>query len=258
MLKRIVFLFLLITLFCMPNVQASGLNYVAIGDSVAAGQTPSREIGAGYTDMIAMSLYRAGVIDSYSKQLSIPGYTVKQVTKKVGSAAGQRVIQNSDIMTISAGANDLLPLFQYNSGSGTVMFNAITTALALDGVRENYKELLNKIYEVNPNIDVYAMGYYFPYPHVNAHYKGAVGEQLALLNEIIKQEAERAGAAFVPVAHYFGTDAVDYLPNPYDTHPAPAGYLAMANAFLDVYNPELPDIPDSVLGQLPEPVPFAE
>ncbi|WP_159434190.1 SGNH/GDSL hydrolase family protein [Domibacillus mangrovi] len=233
---------------------ASGLHYTAIGDSLAAGQTPNREIGTGYADMIAMAIQP----EVYSKELAVPGYTVDQVIKQVESDAGKRVIRSADLITISAGANDLLPLIQNDPSRGILTFNAITTAFALNGIREDYAVLLDKVEELNPDANVYVMGYYFPYPHVFDQHKPAVLEQLNMLNSIIKQEAGSAGAVFVPVADRFGTDAVDYLPNPGDVHPGPAGYLEMANAFLDVYATGSPEIPKSVLDQLPEPVTLAE
>ncbi len=255
MLKRsIVGCLLCLSLFGTQTGHAAGLNYTAIGDSLAAGQTPNREIGAGYADMIAMSIQP----EAYSKELAMPGYTVDQVIKLVESDAGQRAIQSADLITISAGANDLLPLIQNDPSRGMLTFNAITAAFALNGVREDYAVLLHKVEELNPDANVYAMGYYFPYPHVFDQHKPAVAEQLNMLNDIIKQEAESAGAVFVPVADRFGTDAVDYLPNPGDVHPEPAGYLEMANAFLAVYAPGSPEIPKSLLNQLPEPVSFAE
>lgn len=240
--------------FGTQAVHAAGLNYTAIGDSLAAGQTPNREIGAGYADMIAMSIQT----EAYSKELAVPGYTVDQVIKQVESDAGKRAIQNADLITISAGGNDLLPLIQNDPSRGKLTFNAITAAFALNRVREGYAVLLHQVKEVNPDAAVYAMGYYFPYPHVFDQYKPAALEQLHMLNSIIKQEAESAGAVFVPVADRFGKNAVEYLPNPGDVHPGPAGYLEMANAFLNVYAPGSPEMPKSVLDQLPEPVPLAD
>ena len=253
MVKRSLILFcILISSIALP-FQASAINYTAIGDSLAAGQTPNREIGAGYADMIALALQPA----AYSKQLSIPGYTVEQVIEQVDSNAGRKAIQAADLITISAGANNLLPLIQNDPNRGMLTFNAVTAAFALNGVRENYALLLEKINTLNPNAAVYAMGYYFPYPHVFNQHKPAVSKQLDILNEIIEQEAERAGAVFVPVAERFGLDGVDYLPNPGDVHPNAAGYLEMANAFLDVYAPGR-KIPASILNQLPEPVSLSE
>lgn len=253
MVKRTILLcFFLISSIAVP-AHAASLTYVAIGDSLAAGQTPNREIGAGYADMIAKALQPA----AYSKKLSVPGYTVKQVIAQVESEEGKEAIRAADLVTISAGANNLLPLIQNDPNRGLLSFNAATAAFALNGVRQEYAVLLEKIRALNPDADVYAMGYYFPYPHVFDQHKPAVNEQVERLNQIIKQEAEKAGADFVPVSDRFGTDAVTYVPNPGDVHPAPIGYLAMANAFLTIYAPGL-QIPVSSLRKLPEPVSFNE
>ncbi|OES44834.1 SGNH/GDSL hydrolase family protein [Domibacillus iocasae] len=253
MIRRSMLLcFFLISSITLP-VQASAMNYVAIGDSLAAGQTPNREIGAGYADMIALALQP----EVFSKQLSVPGYTVEQVIGQVDSEVGQKAIQSADLITISAGANDLLPLIQNDSNRGMLSFNAVTAAFSLNGVREDYALLLEKIETLNPDADVYAMGYYFPYPHVFDQHKPAVSRQLDVLNEIIEQEADKAGAVFVPVADRFGLDAAEYLPNPGDVHPNEAGYLEMANAFLDMYAPGM-QLPASILEQLPEPVSLSE
>ncbi len=253
MIKRSLILCLfLISCMAVP-AQAAALNYLAIGDSLAAGQTPNREIGAGYADMIAAALQPA----VYSKRLAVPGYTVEQVFGQVTSKTGKKSIQEADLITISAGANNLLPLIQNDPARGMLTFNAVAASFALSGVREDYEVLLHKIYTLNPEADVYVMGYYFPYPHVFDQHKPAVNEQLVTLNKIIEQEAERAGAVFVPVADRFGTRAVELIPNPGDVHPGPKGYLAMANAFLEVYAPGR-QLPASILQQLPAPVSLDE
>lgn len=253
MIRRSLLLFFFLIGSIAGPGQAAAMNYIAIGDSLAAGQTPNREIGAGYADMIALAIRP----DQYSKQLSVPGFTVSRVISQVDSQAGRQAIQKADLITISAGANDLLPLIQNDPRRGLLTFNAVTAAFALNGVRENYAVLLEKIRTLNPEADVYAMGYYFPYPHVFDQHKPAVSKQLDILNQIIKQEAEKAGAVFVPVADRFGLDGVKYLPNPGDVHPNSAGYLQMANAFLNLYAPGT-ELPDSILAQLPKPISLEE
>ena len=253
MIRRSLLLFFFLIGSIAGPGQAAAINYIAIGDSLAAGQTPNREIGAGYADMIALAIRP----DQYSKQLSVPGSTVSKVISQVDSRAGRQAIQKADLITISAGANDLLPLIQNDPRRGLLTFNAVTAAFALNGVRENYAVLLEKIRALNPEADVYVMGYYFPYPHVFDQHKPAVSKQLDTLNQIIKQEAEKAGAVFVPVADRFGLEGKKYLPNPGDVHPNGAGYLQMANAFLDLYAPGT-QLPDSILAQLPKPISLEE
>ena len=103
------------------------LNYVAIGDSVAAGvrggiYPPGSEPGSdkGYTDYIANKLKSAGVLGDFNKDICVAGATALELAQRVGAdlsgPAGKEAtaIKNADIITFDAGANDLLgPLYQY-------------------------------------------------------------------------------------------------------------------------------------------------
>ena len=54
------------------TVEAKGSEvYIAIGDSLAAGQTPNRAIDAGYTDLIAQELTTNGPASFLFKSISI-------------------------------------------------------------------------------------------------------------------------------------------------------------------------------------------
>ncbi|MGC8227665.1 SGNH/GDSL hydrolase family protein [Pseudobacillus badius] len=240
------------------NTEAADIHYVAIGDSLAAGQTPYKEIGASYTDLIAFALQQKGQLQSFSKQLAFPGYSTGQVIDQLDKKEAQALIRKADLITISAGANDMLPLIQNDSVRRMLSYEAIPVAFALNGMRKNYIKIFKEIRQLNRHAEVYAIGYYFPYPHAKEEQKRSVANQLAVLNEIIEQEAARAGAHFVPVANRFGNNADSLVPNPADVHPAPGGYLEMANSFIQAYAPGSPMIPTSVLSQLPAPVPFAK
>ncbi|MBM7648254.1 lysophospholipase L1-like esterase [Bacillus ectoiniformans] len=254
-----VFAAILIIISTAPAASASsGINYLALGDSLAAGQTPNREIGASYTDLIALALGQSGSLENFSKQFAIPGYTTGQVLEQLKKKEVQKAVKQADLMTISAGANDLLRIVKNDSVRGILTYDAIPAAYSLNKVRENYVLLFEQLNQLNPNADIYAMGYYFPYPHVHDQHKPSVNEQLQILNQIIQQEAERAGATFVPVADSFGTSAKQLIPNPKDVHPSSSGYLEMANSFLAVYRPGGMKIPASALDQLPPPVSFSK
>ncbi|KAB7707538.1 SGNH/GDSL hydrolase family protein [Bacillus aerolatus] len=250
--------FLLASSILPVKTYAAGIQYVALGDSLAAGQTPNKEIGASYTDLIAFALQQTGQLSSFSKNLAFPGYSTEQVLEQLEKKKARALIQKADLITISAGANDLLPLIQNDAVRGMLSYEAIPVAFSLNRVRKNYIKLFEQIRAINPHADIYAMGYYFPYPHVKEGQKPSVAGQLEILNKIIEQEAKKAGAHFVPVADQFGTNADSLIPNPKDVHPAPAGYLNMANSFLEVYAPGSPPIPQSVLTQLPAPIPFSK
>ncbi|MET3576267.1 SGNH/GDSL hydrolase family protein [Bhargavaea ullalensis] len=208
--------------------------YVALGDSLAAGQTPSRSIDAGYSDLIAMKLQRYIGLAYYSKDLSFPGFTTRQVLDRVRSEEAQQLLGQANLITVSAGANDLLGLIRHDPANGTLAFDRIPADFALNGVRKNMGEILRELAVRAPRAKVYVMGYYFPYPHVKEKMKAGTREQLDRLNLILKQEAEAAGAVFVPVSDRFeGATAAAFIPNPADVHPSIEGYRQMANAFFD-------------------------
>ncbi|ANU26056.1 SGNH/GDSL hydrolase family protein [Planococcus versutus] len=209
--------------------------YVAIGDSLAAGQTPKRQIDTGYADLIAQELMRNQPVAFYSKNLAFPGFTTEDVLESIQSDEAKEVLASANIITISAGANDLLRLVQNDPKQGSLTFQQRQVDFALNKARENMDLILAKLKENSPDATVYVIGYYFAYPHVRDNQKTGTAKQLDLLNKILKQSAEKVGAVFVSVDQSFGTDAVDKVPNPADVHPNLNGYQAMANAFFSEY-----------------------
>lgn len=211
------------------------VKYVAIGDSLAAGQTPSSEIDAGYADMISMELARHQSVALYTKDLAFPGFTTGDVLDRIKSAEVQDELKEANLITVSAGANDLLKLVSADEADGSLAFAQIQVDFALNGARKNLEKILEELKQRAPGADVYVMGYYFAYPHARESQKEGTALQLDRLNEILETTAEDNDAKFVSVDEEFGDNAIGKIPNPADVHPNLNGYQAMANAFLDVY-----------------------
>ncbi len=222
--------------------------YVALGDSLAAGQTPYTEIDAGYTDLIAMQLMRSGRLASFTKQLAFPGYKVGDVLERIQTEEAHQLLKGATLITISAGANDLLSLVSHNPQTGSISYSQLTANFALNKARKDYTELLLQVQKLAPQAKVYVMGYYFPYTSVHELQSQGVKEQLSILNEILRHLAEQSKAEFVPVS--FGEEAVQFLPNPSDVHPNMEGYMVMANAFFDKYG-----LQKLTTAELPKPNP---
>ncbi len=229
---------IIIVFFLVPiktNAQVIGpVSYVALGDSLAAGQTPNREIDTGYSDLIAQELARNQPLAFFSKDLAFPGFTSADVLKRVQSKEAKPLLQSANVITISAGANDLLRLIRADERSGSLSFQQIPVDYSLNTVRKNMQTMLSELKKIAPKAQVYVMGYYYAYPHARDSQKGGTAEQLDLLNEILAKVAKDAGAQFVPVAPAFG-DSADKVPNPGDVHPNVEGYRTMANSFFNVY-----------------------
>ncbi|MCZ8537016.1 GDSL-type esterase/lipase family protein [Paenisporosarcina quisquiliarum] len=228
-----------LVLFLVPlqtSAQVFGpVSYVALGDSLAAGQTPTREIDTGYSDLIALEIARNQPLAFYSKDLAFPGFTTADVLKRVQSKEAKPLLQNANVITISAGANDLLRLIKSDAKSGSLSFQQIPADYSLNSVRKNMKTILTELKKTAPKAEIYIMGYYFAYPHARDSQKVGTAKQLTKLNEILAKEAKEAGVNFVSVDAAFGDDAIGKVPNPADVHPNAEGYRAMANSFFNVY-----------------------
>lgn len=227
-------------------------HYVALGDSLAAGQTPQRMIDAGYTDFIALRLASQGELASFTKQLAFSGFTTAQVLERVQEPYAQATLQQATLITISAGANDLLGLVSTNAATGEVEFNQLTADFALNAVRENMIQLIEELQQRAPQAELYIMGYYFPYPHVHEQQQAGLVQQLNILNTILQTVALEHDAQFVDVATSFNKQGKRYLPNATDVHPNFEGYVVMANAFLQQYGQ-----PPVTQRELPVPNPMS-
>ena len=237
--KQLIILFVVMGLFLVPiqtSAQVFGpVSYVALGDSLAAGQTPTREIDTGYSDLIAQEIGRNQPLAFFSKELAFPGFTTTDVLERVQSKEAKPLLQNANVITISAGANDLLRLIQSDAKSGSLTFQQIPVDYSLNNVRKNMINILSDIKKIAPKAQVYVMGYYFAYPHARDSQKAGIAQQLNRLNEILAKVAEEADVQFVSVDAAFGENATGKVPNPADVHPNVEGYRDMANSFFNVY-----------------------
>lgn len=230
-------LIILFISFGSITVDAKGTEvYIALGDSLAAGQTPNRAIDTGYTDLIAQKLTTTGQLAFYSKALAFPGYTTADVLESIQTDEAKELLKKATLVTISAGANDLLQMVQVNSTSGSVAYQQISADFALNNARKNIAQIIKEVQVLTPKAKIYVMGYYFAYPHVRESQKSGIKKELDRLQLILKKQSEANGATYVSVEETFGVNATTLLPNPADVHPTMEGYRIMANAFFSQYN----------------------
>lgn len=253
-----VFQVLVIAMFFLSLPLQAGARefYVALGDSIAAGQTPYQQIDQGYTDLIAGELARSGNLGFFSKDLAFPGFTAKQVHESIQSDEAKELLKNSTLITISAGANDLLRVVTSNPDQGTLAYQQRTADLALNEARKSLGALLSELQTVAPNAKVYVVGYYFAYPHVAEFQKQGTAKELNRLNELLKRMAETYGATFVSVDSKMNKALTKYVPSPQDVHPNQEGYRQIANAVLATF-PQ-PRVIESYEMPLPNPISFEE
>ncbi|RSK27163.1 hypothetical protein EJF36_09880 [Bacillus sp. HMF5848] len=246
------FLFAVVLLFSGIPLHASAnvvkLDYVALGDSLAAGQTPYKDEATGqlvlddsYADFIAADFAEEGFLSSFTNDFAISGYKSSDVLTDIvnnvekDDKALQDVIKEAEVITLSVGANDFLSQLNINRDTGTISITKEDIETIGASMTKNIHTILGTIRELNPNVQIYLMGYYNAFPHLPAD-KLPLAEQLALqLNSLVAFHEGHFDAKFVSVYDTMNANLKDYVPNPIDVHPSLEGYFVMAKEFLKVF-----------------------
>ncbi len=234
---------LFITIFIVYGIynfyREDKINYIALGDSLAQGENPYGEIGYGYADNIKEYLSSKDKLKSYTKGYAKSGDTTQDLINKINTNMKvkinneeigiKRALRESDLVTISIGANDLLR---------SLNFDDLSLLESLD-----YSKIEKKIDQIIPKVDhairevkkyakkeILVIGYYNP---INK--KIIDDEDLKDLVAKIDQEYEdickQEKVEYIKVSDEFETHE-DYLPNPFNIHPNYKGYEAISNKII--------------------------
>ncbi len=203
------------------------IDYVALGDSLAAGVTPQLGLGLGYPDYLKQRFEQSQYTVEFNN-LSLPGKKAADLRNDLNIPQVQFIVNEAEYITIDIGANDVLPVLKfYLAGAATT--NDI--AAAIGGVRGNLEIILKAIDRINPDAKVYVMGYYNPMPHVLLDQQTTILQLLETLNGNIETAAINNGDTFVQTDRIIAKDNDTYLPNPADIHLSPEGYQQVAKEF---------------------------
>lgn len=222
------------------------IDYLALGDSLAAGVTPNNELGKGYADFLAQSMMEIGALKTYNKGFSYPGYKTTDVlndiklnvTKEIyGTGFEEKIanlqqsIKDAEVITISVGANDILPLFKQDPETGKNIIDQKMALTTLQQVGTNYKLIMAQINEINPDAQVYVMGYYNPFPYMSEDIQPLLKQLLDMLNNAITTGLVGTQAILVPTGDVIASNYKTYLPNPENIHLSEAGYKKVTEQF---------------------------
>lgn len=227
-------------------------NYLALGDSLAAGMDEKGEIGYGYADYLALLL--AGEDEEaieFNKGFAYPGYTTEDVlkdiqtnvTKPITNLTGtaqkttsiKQAIKDADFITLSAGANDVLKNVK-QSESGQLSFDLANVTKSIQDVAMNYEKIFAAIYELNPEADVVVMGLYNPFPYIqDASIQTQLNTLVSTMNKALQTVVEKNDGIYSNVAELVAGNFTTYLPNPKNIHLSAAGYGAVAEVMLSDY-----------------------
>ena len=88
-----------------------------------------------------------------------------------------------------------------------------------------------QINQLNPNAQVYVMGYYNSFPYMPAELQPALKQMQDALNQAIATGIVGTQAVLVTTGDQIAADYKTYLPNPEDIHLSEAGYKKVTEQF---------------------------
>jgi lysophospholipase L1-like esterase len=212
------------------NINKVHFDYVALGDSLAAGRTPYGVDEDGYVDILAsrfeQSQYNVA-LDNYG----VSGYRTTHILDELFNPTNMKYaslresIRQAELVTIDIGANDLLAKL------GEIQKNPAMAQPVLGEIGKNLVAILGEIDKINPDTKVYVMGYFNPFPHLPEQQQAALMPLLDAFNQTIQNVAMMNGDIFVPTATVIEKHEKEYLPNPLDIHLGIEGYKVVAKEF---------------------------
>lgn len=219
------------------------LQYVALGDSLAAGYLNSGERGDGYPVYIAEGIEEETAYQVNLTNLGVGGYTTEDILDQLQQVDIQQELAEADFITIDIGANDILGKtgtdFDLSDPAELQrIIQAVTEAIS--SVETNVTEIMSQIEELNPHAPIFFMGYYNALPYLDG--QETIQFMMTILNNTLQEASESYGATFIPTFNAFAGKHEIYLPNPNDIHPTKEGYEVIATLFLEEILPILPPI----------------
>lgn len=216
------------------NPVKTDFDYVALGDSLAAGKTPYGELSNGYADYL-VERFAQSQYEIELNNYGVSGYETSEILSELYGPSNEKYnalresINEAELVTIDIGANDLLKQLQ------DIQTRTTAPQAVLSQIGINLHAILSEIDRINPETQVYVMGYYNPFPHLPEEQQAALMPLLDGLNDVIQSAALANGDVFVPTADVIKKNEKEFLPNPKDIHLSLEGYQAIAKEFWKTY-----------------------
>jgi Lysophospholipase L1 and related esterases len=245
-LKLIAFLVILTIIYVIYIIYTPDpkrLNYVALGDSIAEGINSYNAPDYGYPDYISDYLRSNKRLGTYTKNFSKSGYRVENIVDDINnnkSTLGtnnktitiKEALRESDLVTISIGANDLMGGSSIQSFA-TKLNNMKTTKEEVDEIAKQVEDLLILVKKYAKG-QIILVGYYNPLPTITSH-KSQIDEVIIYANNKYLELAENLEIDYVDVFELF-IENIEFLPNPSNIHPNNKGYEAMSKEVIKKIN----------------------
>ncbi|MFE8700767.1 SGNH/GDSL hydrolase family protein [Cytobacillus sp. FJAT-54145] len=202
---------------------------VSIGDSLTQGVGDETESG-GYVGILNHTFEDNNIkisIENFGKR----GNRTDQLLKRLEKEEIASAIKDADIVLITIGANDIMNVVRSNYTNLTI------EPFQEEKIKyvERLTSIFNKVNELNPDTQIYLIGFYNPFEL----YFGHIGQLKEILNEWnrageeVTEEFENIN--YIPIEDLFSNPTINLLAAD-NFHPNTTGYKLMAQRVLEYLN----------------------
>lgn len=204
------------------------INIVALGDSLTYGVGSSE--ANDYVTRLKTRLERLETIDEVTtSNFGVTGNTSTQIHRRLVEQKDiQQAVKKADIVTITAGGNDLMAVVRLTM----LRTNASSFEAALTTYKKEMKVILDTIHKENNKAKVYVFGIYNPFTQILGDNEEA-DEILTTWNNALASITKKEHAEFVPIASEFHKAGATFISPKDQFHPNDEGYALMAKKLYD-------------------------
>lgn len=199
---------------------------VAIGDSLTEGIGDETENG-GYVGILN-NTFEDNKLNITVENFGKRGNRTDQLLKRLEKENIASAINEADMVLITIGANDIMNVFKSN------FMNVTMEPFQEERVKymERLRAIFNKINDLNPDTQIYLIGFYNPFERHFGEIK-ELGMIVDNWNEAgLSVSEEYENARFIPTIDLFNNSTIDLLAED-EFHPNISGYKLMAQRVLD-------------------------
>jgi lysophospholipase L1-like esterase len=220
---------------------AAGGLYLALGDSIAAGQGASDAATTSYVGLIAAELRERFGDELQVESLAEGGDTTQDLIDKQLAAAVERLREgNVLLVTLTISGNDLNHVQDSPDAAACIADPARPPCPVPDilvGTEERLDSILEQLRQAGPDTTIAIQVYPNLFSGTGHMFERPAEIAFGLLNDVITRAAERHDVLIAdPRADFAGRgDELSHLLDPTpDPHPNDAGHRVVAEAFLKV------------------------
>lgn len=216
-------------------VEDGKIRMAVIGDSLARGTGDDE--GLGFVRRAANLLKDEGKDVQVLNNLGVNGLRTDALLKKLDEQGVQYVLQQSNFILLSIGANDLFQGGQVLQGEDPP--TAEKLAAALPETSKRLQEILKKVKEINPNAQIAYVGLYNPFGNVKELEKPGNAVVAAWNEAAMSILNNEDNMTLVPTFDLFENHLEEYLSSDH-FHPNGQGYQQMAVRIAQEYHGNKP------------------